>query len=580
MEATRGLPSERGAPSAEGSSTRPSLSQRLLAPCHRVYIHLSKVPAPQLRRYVYLYAVLLRVVLIVYGEWQDRNLRVKFTDIDYKVYSDAARYVVDFQSPYKRHTYRYTPIIAFICVGNILVHSACGKVLFAAADLLLSLLTERLLLFLADQKREATQDQDTELRAHAPPLSSSNAASLLLSSLQSPSSSSPSSPPSSPTSSSPSAPASPRPSPSQFSPSSPFFPASSPAPSSSSTKAPVVSAFLLPALCWTAFPVAATVSTRGNADVVPSLLCLLLLFLLRTRRLDAAAICYGLAVHVKIFPVVYGIPILLFLRGQPLGNALPPVDQVLRLPRLNVAAMLAPASLFAFLSALFQLLRAAVFLFSLPLVLPLRLLPRLNAAQRRFGLLSVGTFFGLGTIFYLCYGWPFLFEAYLYHFSRVDIRHNFSLFFYLLYLSAQTPSKALGIITFIPQMATCLLVGCYYAQKGKLELAFFLQTLIFVALNKVCTAQYFLWWLALLPFAVAGTDLRPRTCWQIVGALAVFEASHLLWMFFGYAVEFRGKASFFPMFLSSLFFALSQFLIVWFFILKSGRRWTLRSKTA
>ncbi|EPT26226.1 mannosyltransferase (pig-m) protein [Toxoplasma gondii ME49] len=565
-------------PGSASSSAAPGVAQRLAAPFHRVCVHLREAPASRLRLYVYAYAALLRAALIVYGEWQDRNLRVKFTDIDYKVYSDAARHVVEFESPYRRHTYRYTPLIAFLCVGNVVLHSACGKILFAAADLLLSLLTEKLLLLLASEQipREEPGEKPVALRA-SPLASSANAASLLLSSLQSPSSSSLSSPPSSSSLSSP---------PSSSSLSSP--PSSSPpsprpsSPCSAQASAtPAVSAFLLPALCWTIFPVAAAVSTRGNADVVPSLLCLLLLFLLRTNRLDAAAVCYGLAVHVKIFPVVYGIPILLFLRGKPLGRALAPADHVLRLPRVDTAALLSPTSLVAFLSALSQLFGAAAFLFALPLALPLRLLPRLNAAQWRFGLLSVGTFFGLGGIFYLCYGWPFLDAAYLYHFSRVDIRHNFSLFFYLLYLSAQIPSKALGIITFVPQMATCLLVGCYYAQKGKLELALFLQTLIFVALNKVCTAQYFLWWLALLPFAVASTDMRPRTCWQIVRLLAFFEATHFAWLFFGYEIEFLGKPSFFPMFVASLFFALAQFLIVWFFILKTSRRTSLlRSKDA
>ncbi len=43
---------------------------------------------------VFAVSAILRVALIVYSEWHDARSVVKYTDVDYRVFSDAARFVL------------------------------------------------------------------------------------------------------------------------------------------------------------------------------------------------------------------------------------------------------------------------------------------------------------------------------------------------------------------------------------------------------------------------------------------------------------------------------------------------------
>lgn len=88
---------------------------------------------------ILLLGFILRLGVIIIGDYIDSYFYpVQFTDIDYRVYSEAAEYVYNGKSPYERQTYRYPPVLAIVLVGNFLFHRFFGKIIFALFDVLIS----------------------------------------------------------------------------------------------------------------------------------------------------------------------------------------------------------------------------------------------------------------------------------------------------------------------------------------------------------------------------------------------------------------------------------------------------------
>ena len=183
----------------------------------------------------------LRLILLCWGTIQDTLLDVKFTDVDYYVFTDAARFVANGDSPFKRATYRYSPLISFILLPNILFWENFGKIVFSACDLLAGWLIYQIM------APENAESKTSTFRTN-------NSA--------------------------------------------------------------VVAACL-----WLFNPLVATVSVRGNAESVMSCLVLLVLYLLIKERVLLAAIFYGLSVHLKIYPVMYSVTIMMYLTRPALQHS-------------------------------------------------------------------------------------------------------------------------------------------------------------------------------------------------------------------------------------------------------------------
>ncbi|XP_041923151.1 GPI mannosyltransferase 1 isoform X1 [Alosa sapidissima] len=370
------------------------------------------------------FALVMRLLLVGFGIYQDRTMIVKYTDIDYHVFTDASRYLTQGESPYNRSTYRYTPLLAWMLTPNIYLTFVFGKLLFVACDVLTGVLIQRLLLL---------RGLSTEAAG-------------------------------------------------------------------------------LHSALWLLNPLPAGVSTRGNAESLLSALVLGTLLCLERRRTLAAALLYGLAVHMKIYPVTYALPIALSLQAREPGG--------------GPSGGKRSGTLWPFVRRL------------------------LNRDLLMFAFVSGGLFCGLTLVFYRMYGWEFLHETYLYHLTRRDIRHNFSPYFYLLYLTAESAwSPALGVAAFLPQAALLLLTSLAF--HADLVLCCFLNTAIFVTFNKVCTSQYFLWYLCLLPLVIPHLTLSLK---KGVGMLALWFAGQAIWLAPAYYLEFEGCDAFLLIWLAGLLF--------------------------
>lgn len=363
---------------------------------------------------MFLAALLLRIALIAYGAWQDATFKLKYTDVDYFVFTDAARFMTQGESPYRRATYRYTPLLAMLLQVNVWWHPVAGKLMFVAMDLLVGWALNALL--------------------------------------------------------------------------------------RGTSRASLYTALFL------FNPIVVNVSTRGNADCLVVLFVVATLYFVLRQQYTAAAMVYGLSVHAKLYPIIFALVLTLHIGSK----SVPPGSR----PHI------------------------------------MRILFNLNTVW--FAAVSGSTFIAVTGLCYHWYGWPFLYETYLYHFGRTDNRHNLSPYFYDIYLSLAAtaePSLALKVLAFGPQLV--LLLGTSVLVYHDLPLALYLLSHLFVAFNKVCTVQYFVWYLSLLPLVL------PNCRWSVKRAsvaVAAWTIPLLAWLWFAWNLELRGRNTFLEVWLAGLAF--------------------------
>ncbi|WCJ23510.1 GPI mannosyltransferase 1 [Euphorbia peplus] len=400
-------------------------------------------------------SAILRLILIIYGEWQDTHMEVRYTDVDYLVFSDAASYVASGQSPYNRTTYRYSPFLAFLLVPNSILHRSWGKFIFSASDLLVGLFIHKIL-----KKRKVPED-------------------LCLYSV----------------------------------------------------------------MVWLLNPFTFTIGTRGNCEPIVCAMILWTILCLMNGKVIQAAFWYGLVVHFRIYPIIYALPIVVVLD--------PRIFQSSKMPHImnwepsrgkmsqSGAAVKEGSRFWTFFQQIFTKQRIM------------------------FGLISGSVFLSCTALFFFLYRWEFLNEALLYHLTRTDPRHNFSIYFYHIYLHYEEEFSIVEkLISFLPQLIVQLVLIFRFAQD--LPFCLFLQTVSFVAFNKVITAQYFVWFFCLLPLILPWSNMKPKR--EGLWCILVWMGAQSHWLFWGYMLEFKGKNVFLELWVASILFLAANTFVAFMFI--------------
>ncbi|KAF3762138.1 family 50 glycosyltransferase [Cryphonectria parasitica EP155] len=396
----------------------------------------------------------LRILMLLCGLWQDANSPVKYTDIDYLVFTDAARFVAQEhpQGPYARETYRYTPLLSWMLLpttwpaasrSQAVAFFSSGKVLFAVADLVAGWLIVEVLTMQGPRRLDAARARKY-------------------------------------------------------------------------------------AAIWLLNPMVATISTRGSSEGLLAVMVMALLWAVLSRRVSLAAMLLGFGVHLKIYPFIYAPAIIWWMDDERM--------------RAGKPSSSSPSS-----SSSSSPLDAAVAF--------------LTASRLKLAVLSLATFFGLNLAMYAIYGHPFLLHTFLHHVTRIDHRHNFSPYNILLYLTSADPgASGFGIesVAFLPQLLlSCVLIPLAMAKKD-LSSTMLAQTWIFVTFNKVCTSQYFLWYLILLPLYLPRSSFLERPGLGLT-ALALWVLTQAAWLQQGYQLEFLGQSTFVPgLWVSALGFFLAN----------------------
>ena len=411
----------------------------------------------------YKVSLFIRYLIIIITEYLYYTYGILYTDIDYHVFSDGAKHITKFESPYERETYRYTPLLAILMIPNVKIWYPIGKFLLSTIDVSVGYLIEKLLKIQSKQSNEEKtfgevlkEERDEAFYCYA-------------------------------------------------------------------------------SLFYLYNPLTIVICTRGSADCIITFLVLLSLIYLEKRKYYISAVIYGFSVHFKIYPIIYAPSIFLYLLYKEFVK--------------NKAKELAPIP---FCRRVF---------FKIISTIKMILKNLFTKVALSYIIISSGVFFFLLGIFYKLIGYKFLYEYLLYHLVRKDHRHNYSIFYYIIYLTYDINfSKYLSLVTFLPQIILILLVTIFLYKD--INLCLIVLTMIFVHFNKVITAQYFIWYLSLIPLIIHRNLLFSVKKYKGIVMFIIWMFFEMIWNTYSHFLEYNGGNYFISMWVVNIIFFLTSCLLV------------------
>uniref|UniRef100_A0A146LGX8 GPI alpha-1,4-mannosyltransferase I, catalytic subunit n=1 Tax=Lygus hesperus TaxID=30085 RepID=A0A146LGX8_LYGHE len=257
-------------------------------------------------------------------------------------------------------------------------------------------------------------------------------------------------------------------------------------------------------LFWLYNPLSVVITTRGNADSLASVLVMLTLYFMEKRNYWLTGLLQGVSIHFRLYPVIFSLPLYVAIDSS-------------------------------FKKKIFKLF-----------------VPNKN----RFILVlsCCCSLFGLTGVFYWLYGYDFLHESLLFHLKRTDIRHNYSVYFYLQYLTYKAPDAyeiVDKLLMVVPQASLLLVFPIFYSSKKHLHFCMFCLAFIIVMFNTVLTCQYFIWYLSLVPLSLPYLQFSLKELMLVSNFWFVAQAA---WLLPAYLLEFKSLDTFMYIWIQCLVF--------------------------